>query len=76
MYRIKRNWFRFNCIPMDYYKVIYAIPQTTQRLRKDVVKTFNFGLKDVLDWPEMEVATTLFLIRPQDIFQKTSLRPP
>ena len=48
MYRIKRNWFRFSCIPMDYYKVIYAIPQATQRLRKDVVKTFNFGLKDVL----------------------------
>ena len=47
---------------------------------KDVAKTsqkrLNFGLKDVLDWSEMEVATTFFKDvvktssrrRPQDVF--------
>ena len=41
---------------------------------KDVAKTsqkrLNFGLKDVLDWSEMEVATTF----SQDVFQETSSR--
>ena len=34
--------------------------QYIPRRHKDVVKHLNFGLKDVLDWSEMEVATTFF----------------
>ena len=57
--------------------------QPTQRRRKDVVKTSYFGLKDVLDWSEMEVATTFFndavktssSRRAQDLFYETSSRP-
>ena len=39
---------------------------TTKSLPEDVAKTsykrLNFGLKDVLDWSEMEVSTTIFLL--------------
>ena len=62
--------------------------QTVQPIRhKDVAKTsvkrLIFGLKDVLDWSQMEVASrrlpgdvlkTSSRKRPQDHFQKTSLR--
>ena len=62
--------------------------QTVQPIRhKDVAKTSEkrliFGLKDVLDWSQMEVASrrlpgdvlkTSSRKRPQDHFQKTSLR--
>ena len=34
--------------------------QLTQTRCKDVVKTSYFGLKVVLDWSEMEVATNFF----------------
>ena len=46
------------------------------------LRRLNFGLKDALDWSEMEVATTFFKDvvrtssrkRPQDILQETSSR--
>ena len=58
--------------------------QPTQILAKTSQERLNFDLKDVLDWSEMEVATTFFsdnvvntssTRRPQDVFQKTSSRP-
>ena len=57
--------------------------QPTQRRRKDAVKYLSFGFEDVLDWYEIEVATTFFedvvkmfsKKRPKDAFQETSLRP-
>ena len=42
------------------FRNLIKTSQPTQRRRKDVVKRLNFGLKDVLDWSEMEVATTFF----------------
>ena len=44
------------------FTIICTTPhsQPIQRRRKDVVKRLIFGLKDVLDWPEMEFATTFF----------------
>ena len=52
--------FGATCAVVDY-------TQPTQRRRK---KRLNFGLKDVLDWSEMEVATTFF----QDIVKTSSRR--
>ena len=46
----------------------FPASQPTQRRRKDVVKSLLFGLKDVLDWSEVEVATKFFLRRRQDVF--------
>ena len=55
-------------------------PQPTQRRRKDVVKRLIFGLKDVLDWSEMEIAMNFFYDvvktsskrRPRDAFHEMS----
>ena len=57
-------------------------PQPTQRRRKDVVKRLIFGLKDVLDWSEMEIAMNFFYDvvktsskrRPRDAFHEMSWR--
>ena len=41
------------------FRIVLKTSQLTQRRRKDVVRLI-FGLKDVLDWSEMEVAKTIF----------------
>ena len=56
------------------------VPSRHKDVAKTSQKSLNFGLKDVLDWSQMEVATTFFSDvvrtssrrRPKDVFQKTS----